>query len=389
MAGIVEMINMLPKVIDIILKLTLLSIALFFGRIAISGWRGKLDFITKFIGAILVGFICFAVGILLPFEFIPSIRFISDMVNSFIVAIIIYVILLLLSIKSKPDVLTKKDVLSLEKEIDFLKGEIAKINRALIEKGIEPKAATESDVRKAVIDAIKKAGMDNYKILSLDFKETHWVVNVSISGRKYVAIVDEAGNVKEFQKQGFEFGDVLDRMKKDKFFLSGVIIAVLFTFFVFSLLTPSNLERVSKTFSFYGVELPNEKTSACLGTVNLLKKWSEGEIASYGKYSLEGIDNSIDNYLNKDMYASPYIYSHQLFVEYNGTTYGAFFVYNESINSMPVFLTALQKSLLSGGGYICSVNMKDSSVCDCKPVNDPTLAVEITDTLNKLSQQGK
>ena len=386
MMSIIEILNFLPQVVDIILKLALFSIALFFGRIAISGWRGKLDFITRFIGAILVGFICFAVGILLPFDFLPQIKFVSEMINSLIVAAIMYIILLLISFKSKPEILTKKDIVGVEKEVEFLKAEVAKINNALIKKGIVPREATQAEVKKAVKDAIANAGIKDYSIKSVEKKENMWEVLVDVDGREYIAIVDTAGNVKEFTKQGFDFSDITTRLKKDKFFLAGTIVAVVFALFVFSLLTPSNIERVSQTFSFYGVNLPKEE--GCLSPITLLDDWNNNESrVSNFKYSLQDVDGKIDEFMKQDLNSVPFLYGSQVFVSVNSTTYGAFFVSNESITSMPKFLSVLQGALMTGDGYICSVDLTNDAVCGCEKLDNPRLTVQVSSVLKEYSQQ--
>lgn len=383
MVNLVEAINFLPKVIDITLKLALLSVAIFFGRIAVSGWRGKLDFITKMISTVFIGFVCFVVGILFPFDFLPQIKFVSEMLNSLIVAIIIYVILALLSIKNKPDIITKKDIAGVEKEIDFLKSEVAKINNALIQKGIEPKPATEKEVRNAIKDALLKAGIEAYTIESMKFADNFWNANVNVGGKNYIAVVDSAGVVKEFKKQGFDFSDIFDRLKKDKFFLAGTVMAIVFLIFTFSLLTPQNLERVSETFSFYGFKTNGAQ---CLTTSNLLEMWNNNQSRVDGySYDLQKIDSAIDGYLGENLYSSPFLYDKQLIVSSNGT-YGAFLVTNESVDTMTKSLTVLQASLLSNQGYLCSVNLKSGDVCDCSKLSDPQVAVQITTLLKNYSK---
>lgn len=383
MVNLIEAIGFLPKVIDILLKLALLSVAIFFGRIAVSGWRGKLDFITKIISTVLIGFICFVVGILFPFDFVPQVKFVSEMLNSLIVAIIIYIILTLLSIKNKPDIITKKDIVEVEKEIDFLKSEVAKINNALIQKGIEPKPATEKEVRKAIKDALLKAGIKSYTIKSMNFADNFWNVDVDVGGKNYVAVVDSAGVVKEFKKQGFDFSDIFDRLKKDKFFLAGAVMALVFLIFTFSLLTPQNLERVSETFSFYGFKT-NE--AHCLTTSNLLEMWNnnQGRVNKYN-YNIQKIDSAIDSYLGENLYPSPFLFDKQVIVNSNGT-YGAFLVTNESVDTMTKSLTVLQASILSNQGYICSVNLENGNVCDCSKLSEPKVAVQITSLLKNYSK---
>ncbi len=99
MVDIVQVINALPQVISIVMKIVLISIAVFFGKIAISGWRGKIDFLTKIVGIFALGFVCFFVGTLFPFNFFPKISFVSESINYFIVAVVLYAVLFLLSTK--------------------------------------------------------------------------------------------------------------------------------------------------------------------------------------------------------------------------------------------------------------------------------------------------
>ncbi|MCD6575725.1 MAG: hypothetical protein J7K73_01035 [Nanoarchaeota archaeon] len=383
MADIFEMLEYIPKFIDLLLKLALLSVALFFGRIAISGWRTKLDFITKTVGAVLIGFICFAVGILLPFDFLPQIKFVSEMINSLIVAIVLYIILFLLSVKSKPHFLTKRDIEGLREEIDFLKGEVAKINNALIEKGIQPKPPTKAGIKRIVAQTLEKANVKDYKITAVNFEKGMWNVSVISAGKEYVALVDENGVVKEFKKLGFDFSDILTRLKEDKFFLAGAVLAIMFLFSVMSLLTPENLERVSETFSFYGVSITENK---CLPPDDLLRMWNEKQnVVSNYSVSLLKMDSSIDKYFGRDVFTSPFLYDNQMVVRSEGV-YGAFLVTNESVDSTTKSLIALQKGILSGEGYICSVNLEDNEVCDCMQLNNPLISTQLLEAIKTYSQ---
>ncbi len=383
MAGILEMLDYLPKFIDLILKLALLSIAIFFGRISIAGWRTKLDFITRTIGAVILGFISFAVGILLPFDFVPQIKFVSEMLNSFIVAVVLYVILFLISAQSKPKFLTKRDLQGLREEVDFLKGEVAKINNALISKGIQPKAPTKTDIKRIVAQALERANVKNYTITSVEFENNLWNAEIEAGKKKIVAVVDASGVVKEFKEEGFDFSDIVTRLKKDKFFLAGTILAVIFFFSVISLLTPGNLERISETFSFYGVSMGEP---GCLKASSLLKDWNDNSsVVDNYKVSISDVDSAIDKKIGKNMNVAPFLFDHPLFVKDN-KIYGAFLATNETVDSLPKFLTVLQKGVISGDGYICSVNVEDNTVCDCEKMNNPILQTQLMATLKVYSQ---
>ena len=80
MVNLSDVISNLPLIVDIILKVALLLVAIFFGKIAISGWKAKLGFLTKNIGIIFLGFVCFVVGLLLPFDFFPRTRHLETLV---------------------------------------------------------------------------------------------------------------------------------------------------------------------------------------------------------------------------------------------------------------------------------------------------------------------
>jgi hypothetical protein len=99
MADLTTLLGYLPRIVDIVLKIILLAIAIFFGRIAISGWKAKLNVITRSIGTIFLGGVCFVVGLLLPFDFLPQVKVISEMINAIIIAIFLYITLSFLSAK--------------------------------------------------------------------------------------------------------------------------------------------------------------------------------------------------------------------------------------------------------------------------------------------------
>jgi len=371
---IIGLINVLPKVMDFVLKLTLLGIAIFFGRIAISGWRTKLDFITRIVGTIILGFICFSVGLLLPFEFVPQIKFISEMINSFIVAVFFYISLSLLSYKSKEGV-AKKDIFSILNEIKFLKREVARINKALIDKGIQPKPLTISQVKEKLSNIFKK----RYQILSSELKDDIWHLNVKSNSREYFIQLDAfSGDVLTFKKKGFDFSEIFDRLKKDKFFLAGSIMLVLFTLFVFSLLTPENISRVSETFSFYGVV--EKRTFGCLEPYDVLKMWNSNEsVRAQVAYDVEKANSVIQS--SEGGFSSPFLYDNQVIISSNGT-FALFMVTDKKVNSLQDSLIALQSSLVSGEGKICSLRIDDYSLCGCVSLSEPRMAVEISSFLN-------
>ena len=99
MVDIIQIINAIPQVVSIVMKILLISIAIFFGKIAVSGWRGKLDFLTKILAIFALGFASFFVGMLIPLNLFPKIAILSESINYFIVAVVLYIILFLLSTK--------------------------------------------------------------------------------------------------------------------------------------------------------------------------------------------------------------------------------------------------------------------------------------------------
>lgn len=379
-----ELINYIPKVIDIILKLILLSIAIFFGRISLSGWRGKLDIFTKIIGTLILGFLCFVVGILLPFNFF-QIKFISSLINSLIVAAVLYVILFLLSVKKPIKFFTKEEAIELRKEIDFLKAEIAKINKALIEKGIAPKPISEKDAIGIVKDLFKKSGIERYEIKSAAFYNNLWNITAISGKKKFSIVIDSGGNVIEFKKFGFEFSDIIKRLREDKPFLIGSIITILFAIFVLSLLTPQNIEKVSETFQFYGFEVTKEK---CLSPDKLLEFWSANIGRTNYSYNKTAIEIEIKIYFNESLYVSPFLYEYHAIVKKDGI-YGAFFVTEEKVESLPKQLSLLQASIISGSNYICSIELSKNKICSCKNFGDPRVIAQITTFLEKFKEEVK
>lgn len=369
---------MLPRIIDIILKIALLLVAMFFGKIALAGWGEKLDFITRIGVTVILGLICFTVGILLPFDFFPQIAFISHAINAFIVAVFLFIILFLLSEKRrKPQFLTKRDIESLKKEIDFIKSEITRINQALIKKGIQAKPVSEEKVRKIAKDILKNKNIKNYSILSIKQKDNFWNVFTNIAGKKHKLVIDLYGQLKKFEKIGFDFSRITKRLYEDKLFLLGSVLAIIFFVIVISLATPQNIQRVSETFSLYGVDLV---TTDCITPSILLKTWNENENRIYDyDYDFSKAEEGVIEYFEDEIYVFEFFPDNQIIIESEDEIYGAFLITKEEIETTPDLISAIR-----GESKICSVELEAYEVCSCTDVTDPRTSVHLIEALEEL-----
>lgn len=366
--------EMLPRVIDIILKIVLLLVAMFFGKIALAGWGGKLDFITKIGATIVLGLICFTVGVLLPFDFFPQIPFISHAINAFIAAVFLFIILFLLSEKRrKPQFLTKGDIESLKRDIDFLKSEVTRITQALIKKGIQSKPISKEKVRGIVGDILKSKNIKKYSILSIKQEGNFWNSIIKTESKKYKVKIDSYGQLKEFERVGFDISRITERLKEDKLFLTGSVLALIFLVVVVSLMTPQNLQRVSDTFSLYGVDLIRPE---CITPSVLLETWNKNESRVYEyDYNSLRTEEAIKDYLETDMYVSEFLPGYHIMIE-EEDVYGAFLVSETEIERTPDLISAIR-----GNSKICSVELKSYTVCSCTDVTDPRTSVHILEIL--------
>ena len=375
---VMEIIGVLPRIINFILTIALLFVAMFFGKIALAGWGKKFDFFSKIILTIILGFLCFTVGILLPFDFFPQIAFISHTINTFIVAIFLYAILFFLSEeRKKPQFLTKGDISSIEQAIEFLKSEVTRINQALVKKGIQPKPISEKDVKKITADILDSKNIKEYVISSVEQKENVWNVLLKIKGKKHKLVIDLYGQLKEFKMIGFNTSKIMTRLKEDKMFLIGSVLALIFLVLVVSLLTPQNIQRVSETFSLYGVELI---AADCVTPAVLLERWNdeEGRVYDYN-YDFSRAENSIKNYLDDEYFVNEFILNYQIIVE-DENIYGAFIASEDEIKSMVDFASAIR-----GKSQICSVDLDSYDVCACNSVTDTRTATQILGLLEEIA----
>ena len=388
MVNLSDVISNLPLIVDVILKIALLLVAIFFGKIAISGWKAKLGFLPKNIGIIFLGFVCFVVGLLLPFDFFPRIGFVSEMINTFIVAVAIYIILAMLSAKRVPEYLTKKDMVETKKEMNVLREGIAKIKLALSQKGVDAKPASEEDVRKVIAEAmdktLEKAKKKDYDILYLKFKDDMWESKIKAGKKEYLLEINKIGEITSFKKTGIDLAGFAKKIREDKLFLVGSIAAIIFVLLVFNLFTPINLEKVSERFSFYGIDFMQKE---CLAPAALLEQWNknEGRIEEHD-YALDIVSSAIDEYTGKDYFVSPFLYDYIIIVENNGM-HALFFATTEEVNSMPKSLSLLQTSMISGENLVCSVELDRAKVCDCRQLIEPRVNSQIVKMLDEISSQ--
>ena len=369
--------GLLSKIINAILIITLLLVAMFFGKIALAGWGKKFDFFSRTILTIVLGFVCFTVGILLPFNFFPQIAFISHAINTLIVAIIIYVILFFLSDeRKKPQFLTKGDISSIEQEIEFLKSEVTRINQALIKKGIQSKPISEKEVKKITADILKSKDIDEFIIESTRKEKNNWNVFLKIKGKKHKLVIDLYGQLKEFEQVGLDTSKIIERLKEDKMFLVGSVLALIFLVMVISLLTPQNIQNVSERFSLYGVDLV---AADCIAPVVLLERWDrdEGRIVDYN-YDFSRAESSIKNYMDENMYVTEFIPNNQIIIE-DENIYGAFIVSEDEIRTRVDLISATR-----GRNKICSVDLDTYDVCACSGVTDSVMSLLISNLLEKL-----
>lgn len=388
MVNLSDIISRLPFIVDIILKIALLLVAIFFGRIVISGWKEKLGFFTRNAGILFLGFVCFVVGLLLPFDFFPSIGFVSEMINTFIVAVVLYIILALLSAKRVPEYLTKKDFAETKKEIDVLRDGIAKIKLALSQKGIDAKPASEEDIRKSIAEAMEKVlekeKEKDYDILHLKFKEDAWEAKTKVGKKEYIILINKNGEIVSFKKTGLDLEGFARKFREDKLFLAGAIASIIFVVIVFNLFTPMNISKVSDKFSFYGIDFMKKE---CLTPSALLEQWNsdDGRLAEYN-YDMDKITLAINDYSGEDYFVSPFLYDYIIIVENNGA-HALFFATKEQITSMPKSLSLLQTSMLSGENLVCSVELETAEVCDCNNLIEPRVNSQIVKTLDEISSQ--
>ena len=388
MVNLSDVISNLPLIVDIILKIALLLVAIFFGKIAISGWREKLGFLVKNIGIVVLGFVCFIVGLLLPFDFFPRIGFVSEMINTFIVAVAIYIILRLLSAKRVPEYLTKKDMEETKKEMNILRDGVAKIKLALSQKGVDAKPATEEDVRKSIAEVMdkenEKTKEKDYDILYLKFKENDWESKIKAGKKEYLILINKNGEITSFKKLGLDLGAFGKKFKEDKLFLAGAIAAVIFIVLVFNLFTPMNFAKVSERFSFYGIDFMQKD---CLTPASLIEQWNsnDGRVEEYA-YDIAAIHSAINEYTGKEFYVSPFLYDYIIIVENKGH-HALFFATTEKVDSMPKSLSLLQTSMISGENMVCSVELQTGKVCDCRQLIEPRVNSQIVKMLDEISLQ--
>ncbi len=368
----------IPRIIDVVLKIILLLVAMFFGKIALAGWGGKLDFITKTGVTIVLGIICFTVGVLLPFDFFPQIPFISHAINAFIAAVFLFVILFLLSEKRrKPQFLTKGDIESLKNDIDFLKSELTRINQTLIKKGIQAKPVSKEKVESIVGDILKSKNIKKYSIISTKQEGNFWESVIKTDSKKYKVKIDSYGQLKEFNRIGLDISRITERLKEDKLFLTGSVMALIFLVVVVSLMTPQNIQRVSETFSLYGVDLVSPD---CLTPAMSLEIWNQKESRVYEySYTFSRVNNSIMNYLDDEIYVSEFLPGIHILVE-NEEVYGIFLASEEKIRTQVDLVSAIRSN-----SKICSVGLESYEVCSCVDITDPRTSVHILEILEEIA----
>jgi hypothetical protein len=281
---------MVEDVVATLRDLGFLVVCLFFGNLALKGWRGRKDIVIRILGTIFLGLVCFVLGTLAePLAVSIPIPFISGYLGAFSVAIIIYLSLFMISSERVRRIgfVVREELDEIIRKIDFLKEEVAKINKALIDKGVLPKPLEEEKAKEKLKEVLSDKGIKKFEVESSKFIENKWFFLVDIDKKKYNVSIDAySGELRALERRGWVLKEKVMRelefIYKNKRALTGVAIAVVFFSIILINASPEDWEKVKqrwRSIESLAIAPPTQVPEAeCIGVLDLIASYNRGEL---------------------------------------------------------------------------------------------------------------
>jgi hypothetical protein len=269
LSGIISIISLIMQVIE---KLAFFAICLYYGNIALKGWKGKKNMIFQVIAIIILGLISFFGGIILK-EFLGLDFILSEYLTSLAIAFACFFLMSFIStaFEVKDNYATKMDLSAIMNDLKELKIQVAKISKALEDEKISPKELTEEDIKEKIRAGLDEKGLKKYSIISLEKHADYWTAK--ISGSKEVIIDAYTGKINEISQSA----NPLAFLYKKPLFSIGIILSLTLIGFLLANLNQSAINAFNDAFDFSFLTVPALPDN-CIKASVLLESLNKSDI---------------------------------------------------------------------------------------------------------------
>ena len=242
LSGIISTITLILQVVE---KLGFIAICIYYGSIAVKGWKGPKNIILQIVAMILLGLIAFFGGIILK-EYIGIDFMFAEYLTSLAVAFICLVLVSFIStaFEVKNNYATKMDLSAIMNDLKALKIQVAKITKALEDKKISPEELTEEDIKAKIKSGLEEKGLKKYSVISLTKHVDYWAVK--LSGGKEAIVDAYTGNINEVTDSKNYFA----MLYKKPLFSIGLIGSLIFLIFLMVNMNQKAIDSLKSAFDF-------------------------------------------------------------------------------------------------------------------------------------------
>lgn len=267
-----QIIQIISIIGQFLAKIGFFAVCIYYGNIALKGWRGKKNPIITIIGIILLGIISFFGGIILKSMF--GLNFIlAEYLTGLIVALISMFLLSMIStgFEVKNNYATKMDLSAIMNDLKELKIQVAKITKALEDEKITPKELSEDDIKNKLKESLEAKGLKKLSIVSLTKHIDYWTAK--LSGGKEAIIDAYTGSINEI-KESKNFFEII---YKKPFFTIGAILSIIFLIFLSTNISQETINSFNEIFD-YSFLIKAPLPVGCISASELLESLNKSDI---------------------------------------------------------------------------------------------------------------
>lgn len=265
MVGIQDFLQLagnLPALFSLMEQLFFVTICLFLGNFSWKGWKRYKNWGVTFIASLCLGFAILASAILLSNVIPVRLPFVPYAVQAFMVSVVFYVILRLLSGDAKQigDLVKGETFKKLKQEFNNLREEYYRLVKLLERKKIIPKPLSAGGLDESLGEILDKKGYDEFSIKHRRTLKDTRNYELKIKDDFYRAVLDTyTGELLEFQKLSLSVGERLKkgfkRLTSNKKVVAGIALSIVFIILLVLLATPELVSEIRSTLDFSAPQL--------------------------------------------------------------------------------------------------------------------------------------
>ncbi len=403
MQGASGLISSLPQIFSLIEKIIYFTVCLFLGGLVMHGWKRYKNWGIKLIGSLVFGIICLIGGVLLN-QVIPiQLPFLEGMLQAFMTAVMLYLILWLISGDHKElgKFVTTKEFIKLRKAFEKLTNELKKLKAMLERKKILPEKLSSKKLEDALKEFLKSKKITKYDLITKERKEeiAYFIIKDEKLDEYRIGFDFYTGDNVSFIQINMAYAQKIKKalrtLAKNDRMLAGVIIGIVLAVFMLLLVNEDSIKEITNKLSFTGEASAQDQAvftnysindTSCLTIIDLLY------IVNNGLYNdvVENVEvpQSISErvnglYPNENLMTPLSRYTYEsidyLLVMSTSLTQAEFstamqnyIIQNPLTVMQGLDLCAFKHKGKSVDNYIhvCSANINETSICGCRLLAD-------------------